>query len=168
MKTEINTRSCARWVTCLVLTLFSTSLAATAQAGLYFDHIPPSVCKSSSPSYITENRIEYEGGSIGVDESSNVWDFDVVVCPISRFRPGDEMREIRIKMEGGTLSYNWCQLYESPDFRNILVHRRTSSSGDMIFDSPTASTDDGRVGITARCLLTPGTSISAIAILWDI
>lgn len=166
MKTRRTNQYIARWMVCLALAFLSTGLATTAQA-LTWDFISPTVCKSSSRSFLSDNRIEFEGTRIGVDESASIWDYDIVVCPISRFRPGQRLRYIHIGVAGGTEIANWCRLYESPDHDTVIAHRGVSVFGNMQFNSPTSSTDDGRVGLTAECLLTPGAVITDIRLSWD-
>ncbi|MFK7895288.1 MAG: hypothetical protein AB8G23_05610 [Myxococcota bacterium] len=166
MNPKIKNRRMTRWMACLAAVFFSSSLAATAQARLYFDHIPPSACKAKSRPNI-EDRIQFNGGAIAVDPSASIWDYDVVVCPISRFRPGNAATQIRISMEGENAQYGWCRLYESPQVETSFSYRSANASGDMIFTSPTESMLDGRVALTAHCLVTPGSSISEISILWD-
>lgn len=171
MENRSKKRRLIRWTTGLLLTLGSLGLAASAQARLYVDQIPPTLCKSSSLSFIGD-KTEYNGTAIGVDPSADVWDYDIVMCPISRFRPGDEVREMRIVVEGDRATNGWCQLYNAPDHETQVDFQYPRSSGSnrgiVSFDPPTAYAADGLLGLTARCLLFPGNSITAIEIIWDV
>lgn len=154
----------------LALALPSLALAGTAEAALFADQIPPTICKSARIAG-SGDRTEYEGTKIGVRPSASLWDYDIVMCPINRFNPGDEVVEIRLFTEGDHATNGWCQLYEAPDSDSAIAFQYPvtfgTNRGKVVFDPPSADAQDGLVALTARCLLFPGNSITGIEIIWN-
>ena len=159
-----------RGLTALAIALPTLAAAGAAEARLYADQIPPTLCKSSRIAG-SGDRTEYEGTKIEVRESSSMWDYDFVMCPINRFNPGDEVREIRLFTEGNRATSGWCQLYEAPDYDTAVTFQYPVSAGTnrgkVTFDPPSANAEDGLVALTARCLLFPGNAITGIEIIWN-
>ena len=159
-----------RGLTALAIALPCVAAAGAAEARLFADQIPPTLCKSARVAG-SGDRTEYEGTKIGVRSSSSIWDYDFVMCPINRFNPGDQVREIRLFTEGDRATNGWCQLYEAPNSDNAAAFQYPVSAGTnrgkVVFDPPSANAEDGLVALTARCLLFPGNSITGIEIIWD-
>lgn len=78
------------------------------------------------------------------------------------------MRGIRIGMESDRGTGGWCEIYESPNHNRRVAYRSFSGSGVMSFDPPSPNLANGMVGLTARCFMFPGTSITSISIVWDL
>ncbi len=159
-----------RGLTALALALPPLALASTAEAALFVDQIPATLCKSARLAG-SGDRTEYEGTKIGVRPSASLWDYDVVMCPISRFNPDDKVREIRLFTEGAQATNGWCQLYEAPNSEAAVAFQYPvalgTNEGKVTFDPPSGYAEDGLVALTARCLLFPGNSITGIEIIWD-
>lgn len=150
--------------------LVPLTVASTAQAVLYIDHIPPTMCKSSQLPYIGD-KTQYRNGSISTLPSSSLWDYDIVMCPINRFNPDDEVIQIRLNVEGPNATTGWCQLYEAPNHDASVAFQSAVPDGTnrsrMTFLPPSNSAANGRLALTARCLLFPGDAITSIEVFWD-
>ena len=170
MKIHSLARAGLRSLLALSFLVAPLAFAGTAQARLYADQIPPTLCKSQRIA-ASGDRTEYQGTKIGVRASASVWDYDFVMCPINRFNPGDRVEEIRLFTQGDRATNGWCQLYEAPDYDSAVAFQYPvaagTNAGKVVFDPPSANAEDGLVALTARCLLFPGNSITSIEIIWD-
>lgn len=155
----------------LVLALSLLAIASTGHAATHVDQVLPTLCTSSQLSFIGDHT-EFYGTSIGARPSGSLWDYDVVMCPINRFRPGDEVEEIRILIQGDRATSGWCQLYEAPNHDREVAfdYPRTVSEnrGIVGFEPPSYWARNGQLAVTARCLLYPGNSITSIEVIWDV
>ncbi|MFP6638870.1 MAG: hypothetical protein VCC04_01400 [Myxococcota bacterium] len=176
MKSRITRFIFTRLGFALALAVSFTSIAATAQAGIYYDHVLPTLCTSSQLWFIGDNT-EFDGTAIGVRPSDSLWDYDIVMCPINRFRPQDDVVLIRILTEGDRATNGWCQLYEAPnrnrrpvDFQypQPLPGSSRLDQGMVTFRPPSDHARNGMLALTARCLLYPGNSITSIELKWNV
>lgn len=171
MQSRIREFSQIRIIAAIVIAFVFQSIATGAEAATHVDQVLPTLCKSTQRSYLGDNT-EYDGTAIGVRPSSSLWDFDIVVCPINRFRPGDEVEEIRIFTEGDRATSGWCQLYQAPnhDTQVGFAYPRSlgTNRGVASFTPPSSTARNGMLAVTARCLLYPGNSITSIDLIWDL
>lgn len=135
-----------------------------ASAGLHVDTFRGSHCHPSHFNGETEDWV-YEGPNL-VNRGATTWDVLVASCPVHAAPPVPSARvlEIRVVVDGATLSNGWCNLLDVGGVERAMNVRSTNP--ELFWWTPPTTWGVYSREFTIECLALRNWALERIEVVW--